>query len=545
MAQNADRERDPPVDVVPRRLDRLFRAFMDHAPAIAFLKDDAGRYVYVNTTFERIFGRSRADLIGRTAFDLFPPEVATTLREHDLAVARERRPIELMEDAPIADGSIRHFQMIKFPLDPETSGFLAGIGIDVTDRLLAEQGLIRASARLEMLHEIDRAILHAESFDEMMTSALRNVRRLVPCRRASIVVVDPDRRGARRVAVDAEEGFAAPGASPVPVGDLAPTEGSVLGVRRIDDLAAMTDLPSSLAELARSGLRSVVTAALAVGDSLVGELELASDEIGAFSLLDEDVLRDVADQLAVAMRQAQLREEVERYARELEGTVEALRAADEQRRDLLGRLLRAQEEERRRVAGEIHDDPLQKMTAMAMRLDMLRRSLTDPDQLAAVNGVIEITHTTIDRLRHLLFVLHPSVLEEGGLAAAVRVLLDDLERETGTAGTLRNDLRAEPADHVRTIAYRIVQEAITNVRKHARAQSVEVALTQRDGGLEVVIADDGRGFDLESTASGGQRDLEPHLGLVSMRERAESAGGTLAVRSEPGRGTTVELWLPA
>src|SRR5581483_11368823 len=242
-------------------------------------------------------------------------------------------PIELMEDAPIADGSIRHFQMIKFPLDPETSGFLAGIGIDVTDRLLAEQGLIRASARLEMLHEIDRAILHAESFDEMMTSALRNVRRLVPCRRASIVVVDPDRRGARRVAVDAEEGFAAPGASPVPVGDLAPTEGSVLGVRRIDDLAAMTDLPSSLAELARSGLRSVVTAALAVGDSLVGELELASDEIGAFSLLDEDVLRDVADQLAVAMRQAQLREELERYARELEGTVEALRAADEQRRD--------------------------------------------------------------------------------------------------------------------------------------------------------------------------------------------------------------------
>src|SRR5581483_11368822 len=105
--------------------------------------------------------------------------------------------------------------------------------------------------------------------------------------------------------------------------------------------------------------------------------------------------------------------------------------------------------ERPTSSGGIHDGPLQRMTAMAMRLDMLRRSLTDRDQLAAVNGVIEITHTTIDRLRHLLFVLHPSVLEEGGLAAAVRVLLDDLERETGTAGTLRNDLRAEPADHVR------------------------------------------------------------------------------------------------
>src|SRR5581483_8782006 len=225
--------------------------------------------------------------------------VATTLREHDLAVARERRPIELMQDAPIADGSIRHFQMIKFPLDPETSGFLAGIGIDVTDRLRAEQGLIRASARLEMLHEIDRAILNAESFDEMMTTALRNVRRLVPCRRASIIVVDADRRGARRVAVDADEGFAAPGPSPVAVGALWPNDGSVPGVRRIDDLAAMANLRPEVAELARSGLRSLVRAALVVGDSLIGELELASDETASFSAIDEDVLRQVADQLAV------------------------------------------------------------------------------------------------------------------------------------------------------------------------------------------------------------------------------------------------------
>src|SRR5581483_5944871 len=274
------------------------------------------------------------------------------------------------------------------------------------------------------------------------------------------------------------------------------------------------------------------------------ELELASDETGAFSAIDEDALRQVADQLAVAMRQALLHEEVERRARELERTIEALREAEEQRRGLLSRLLRAQEEERRRVAGEIHDDPLQKMTAMAMRLDMMRRSLTDPEQLAALNGVIEITHTTIDRLRHLLFALHPSVLEESGLAAAVRVLLDDLQREVGTVGTLRNDLRAEPPDHARTIAYRIVQEAITNVRKHARARTAEVALAERDGGLEVVIADDGRGFDPRSIAAPEQQGAEPHIGLASMRERAETAGGTLTIRTEPGRGTTVELWLP-
>ncbi|HZP90704.1 MAG TPA: PAS domain-containing protein [Actinomycetota bacterium] len=539
-----DRQRDPPVDVVPWQLDELFRAFMDHAPAIALVKDEAGRYVYVNATFERVFGRPRAELVGRTAFDLFPPEVATRLREDDLKVFRERRPIELMEDVPIADGSTRHFQMIKFPLDPESAGFLAGIGIDVTDRLRAEQGLIRASARLEMLHEIDRAILNAESFDEMMTTALRNVRRLVPCRRASIIVVDADRRGARRVAVDADEGFAAPGPSPVAVGALWPNDGSVPGVRRIDDLAAMANLRPEVAELARSGLRSLVRAALVVGDSLIGELELASDETASFSAIDEDVLRQVADQLAVAIRQLQLHEEVERHAEELERTIEALRAADEQRRDLLVRLLRAQEEERRRVAGEIHDDPLQKMTAMAMRLDLLRRSLTDPDQLAALSDVIEVTHTTIDRLRHLLFALHPSVLEEGGLAAAVRVLLDDLQREVGTEGRLRNELRAEPPNHVRTIAYRIVQEALTNVRKHARARAVEVVLEERDGGLGVVVADDGRGFDVDSTTAREPSEVEPHLGLASMRERAETAGGTLTLRSEPGRGTTVELWLP-
>ena len=544
MADHTERLRDSQVEVGPRRLDELFRAFMDHVPAIAFLKDEAGRYVYVNARFERVFGRSRAELIGRTAFDLFPPRVALMLREDDLAVAREGRPIELMEDVPVADGSIRHFQMIKFPLPPETAGFLAGIGIDVTDRLVAEQGLIRASARLEMLHEIDAAILHATSFEEMTTAVLRNVRRLIPCRRASVVIVDQDRRGARRVAVDADEGFAEPGPAPVPVRDLAPSAGSMPGVRRIDDLLELANPPTAVAELARSGARSLMTAGLAVGDSLLGELELASDETGAFSAIDEDALRQVADQLAVAMRQALLHEEVERRARELERTIDALREAEEQRRGLLSRLLRAQEEERRRVAGEIHDDPLQKMTAMAMRLDMMRRSLTDPEQLAALNGVIEITHTTIDRLRHLLFALHPSVLEESGLAAAVRVLLDDLQREVGTVGTLRNDLRAEPPDHARTIAYRIVQEAITNVRKHARARTAEVALAERDGGLEVVIADDGRGFDPRSIAAPEQQGAEPHIGLASMRERAETAGGTLTIRTEPGRGTTVELWLP-
>ncbi len=223
--------------------------------------------------------------------------------------------------------------------------------------------------------------------------------------------------------------------------------------------------------------------------------------------------------------------------RELERSFELLRKGDDERRRLLGRLVRVQEEERKRIAGDIHDDSIQVLTALALRLDMLAAMVNDPPVLARLTETQQTARRAIDRLRQLMFELRPPILDRAGLAQALEVLLDQIRHEAGLRITLANALTREPPAETAATAYRIAQEALLNVRKHARAQQVAVQLEESEGGVAVRIADDGRGFE--------QKPPEPgHLGLVSMRERAELAGGWFRLVSEPKQGTTVEFMLP-
>ena len=219
-------------------------------------------------------------------------------------------------------------------------------------------------------------------------------------------------------------------------------------------------------------------------------------------------------------------------------TEERLRRSDEQRRRLLSKLVASQEEERIRIAHDIHDDSIQVMTAVGMRLEVLRRRLHDPEDLRVVEQVAETVTSTIARLRNLLFELRPPALDREGLGAALRMYL------TGSSPTavweLDDRLSREPPPEVRAVLYRIAQEALANVRKHARASRVAVALRDEGEGALVEVRDDGVGFDPgEAEAS-----RPGHLGVISMRERAELAGGWCRVESAPGRGTVVRAWLP-
>jgi PAS domain S-box-containing protein len=210
-----------------------------------------------------------------------------------------------------------------------------------------------------------------------------------------------------------------------------------------------------------------------------------------------------------------------------------------ERRILLAHLVSGVEEERRRIAGDIHDDSVQAITAASMRIQILRRDLEAPEQLALLDEVDDSIRIAIDRLRHLIFELRPPVLEREGLGAALLVYLDEAVGETATRYRLDDGLIAQPSEQVRLILYRIAQEALANVRKHASATSATVTLAVRDGGYFVRVADDGVGF-----AADGRTITPGHLGLASMRERADLAGGWLRLASEPGAGTNVEFWIP-
>ncbi len=226
----------------------------------------------------------------------------------------------------------------------------------------------------------------------------------------------------------------------------------------------------------------------------------------------------------------------------LENRVQRLAEAEQEQESLLGDLIRAQERERARIAAGVHDDSLQVITAAMLRLQQLRRRLRDhPDALAMLAQLEEAIAQAADRLRRLMFDLRPPALERAGLATAVRDALSRLRDDAGVEVRLNDRLAAEPPLPTRLLLYRITQEALVNVGKHAAADIVEVTLADRDDGYLVRVVDDGVG-----TPADRRRLLtEPgHLGLVLMRERAEFAGGWFHLESTRASGTTVTVWVP-
>jgi signal transduction histidine kinase len=216
-------------------------------------------------------------------------------------------------------------------------------------------------------------------------------------------------------------------------------------------------------------------------------------------------------------------------------------APDEPRR-LASLLVAAQEAERRRISEDIHDDTLQVMGAVQLRLEMLLDQVDDDELREQLRELAEIVAAATSRLRRLTFDLRPPMLREHGLAETLRSSLRELADELGVEWELEERLRSEPGDEPRMILYRIVQEALTNVRKHAGARHVLVSLRELEGGIFLLVRDDGVGVP---GAGGATPATVPgHLGLRTMRERAELAGGRCSVSSREGSGTSVEVWIP-
>ena len=210
---------------------------------------------------------------------------------------------------------------------------------------------------------------------------------------------------------------------------------------------------------------------------------------------------------------------------ELHDSLERLEASSQDRQRLLSHLVRAQEDERRRIAGDIHDDPLQLLVVVTLQLDVFRRELADAAQAAQVSELREMVREAVAKLRTLMFELRPPILEEQGLAAALREHAEQWNPEQEIV--IHDRFAHEPPAEQRLILYRIAQEALANARKHSRADRVVVTMDERDGAFVVTVEDDGVGFSPGETA--GQR--QGHIGLTSMRERAELAGGGCRIHS--------------
>jgi PAS domain S-box-containing protein len=222
----------------------------------------------------------------------------------------------------------------------------------------------------------------------------------------------------------------------------------------------------------------------------------------------------------------------------------ALRESERRRMAILASMLRAEEAERTRIATELHDDTVQVMTASLFALDRValiaRRS-----ENQQIESAVALTRATLEeataRARRLMFELRPAILHELGLVAAVGVLADETGRETGARTSVNGSIRRYHHE-VEELAYRSVQEALANVRKHAGATLVEVTLRDDGDALMCEVSDDGRGFDLETVRDRPGAAL--HAGLDTMAERIRAGGGETSVDTARGRGTRVRVRIP-
>jgi signal transduction histidine kinase len=226
------------------------------------------------------------------------------------------------------------------------------------------------------------------------------------------------------------------------------------------------------------------------------------------------------------------RRQAEQEARESRRRLEALSR----------QLISAQESERRRIARELHDEIGQTLTAIGINLQAAGLAADEPSRQRLDEASAIVDHA-IEQVRHLSLDLRPSILDDLGLDAALRWYANRQIQRTGLAVRLFTQLEDErlPTE-VETTCFRVTQEALTNVARHAHAQRVWIELRQLPGAVELDISDDGVGFDLEIVrrrAAAGES-----LGLLGMQERVELLGGSFTADSQPGQGTRIYIRLP-
>lgn len=271
---------------------------------------------------------------------------------------------------------------------------------------------------------------------------------------------------------------------------------------------------------------------------------LGEDEVGRLSRSLEKMRAALQESLeSVAQANQQLERRVEERTRELERLYQQLREREESRGRLLRQVISAQEEERKRIARELHDETSQALTALVMRLETALAALPAEEPRRRLEEAQVLAGRTVDGLHRLILDLRPAVLDDLGLLSAIRWCA---ERHLGPLGIVVrcefSGLDRRLAPEIETALFRAVQEAVSNIAKHAQAETVLIQCALRGGVLTVEIEDDGQGFDLSQMGTPGA--ALRGVGLLGIRERMELLGGAVQIESEPGQGCRIVLTVP-
>jgi signal transduction histidine kinase len=369
------------------------------------------------------------------------------------------------------------------------------------------------SRQLESLNEVGNALATETDLDRLLDLVARRLRELLDARLVTVLLPSGDDQ--LRFAAVAGDRAELAGAT---ITRSTSKTGRVLERRQSERADSVLDDPDVDHEAMRLlGARSGLWVPLLVRGRAIGVLA-AHDKLGAdvrFTDTDLRLAETFATRAALAVDLSQ------RIAQ-----------------DALRRVVEAQELERRRLARELHDETGQALTSILLGLKALEERTGDEASRAATQELRELVVSTLQDVRRLAVELRPTALDDFGLVAALERLTASFAEQTGISVDFETALADERLpEEVETALYRIVQESLTNVVKHARARRVSILLARKEGSVKAVVEDDGRGFDPAEQAGDG-------FGLVGMSERLALLGGRLEVESDADAGTTIAAEVP-
>jgi PAS domain S-box-containing protein len=473
-----------------RESEETALALLNAPTESALLLDTSGTILAVNKTTEERFCRSSRELIGLCAFDLFSPEVARSRRAYHDDVVQKGQPLRYEDER---EG--RWLNTNVYPVF-DLQGKVVRVAIfsrDVTDQRRAEEGLRLAKEELTRYSkELERRV---KKRTQEITGILRHVPAAVflkdqHCR---YTLVNPRFEELFGISDHEIRGKSDHDLFPKPEADRFTAS----------DLEVLHEGRSSQAEGQfphQDGTRTYL--------------------VIKFPLYDEE--EEVSGLCGIAT------------------DITPLKKAQDQLRRLSARIMSSQEKERTAIARELHDELGQLLTALRIDLVWILERLKelDPKGAERAQAMCELIDGTIDEVRNISIRLRPGVLDDLGLIPALEWYTSDFEKRTGiTCRFLHADV-SSVNDAVATAAYRIAQEALTNVTRHSAAGDVDVALGRSNGWLTLSIVDKGRGFNPRNLSDSAA------LGIAGMRERAVLVGGSLEIHSEPGKGTAVFFRVP-
>ncbi|MFA5111209.1 MAG: PAS domain S-box protein [Desulfobaccales bacterium] len=514
--------------------ERLF-AVMERIPAHVSLVRPDHTLAFVNGEFIRRFG----DPGPNRCYELLGRE--NPCKEcQAMAVFQTGKPVIWEWSGP--DG--KNYQIYDYPfIDVDGSPLALEMGVDITARKQAEEQAVSTGRMYRMLSRVNETIVRAHGRGELFRQICRIMMEEGDFVLAWIGLVDPE-KGLVEAAVQYDLMDEYLQNITIPLADVPEGRGPTgIAAREgrsdvCNDIAADPRMdPWREAALAR-GFRSSAAFPLRVGSRVVGVLTVYAGRPEFFSQEEIALLESLAGDLSFALDFMD-REDQRRQAEA------ALRESEERLRKLASQLLHAQEGERHRLALELHDDLGQSLMVLKMQIRSIEK-LLPADQWQTREqcaGALSYMNSIVDNVRRLSRDLRPAVLEDLGLPAALRLLLEEMHKYYGLELTLDlDDLEGLLSRDEQVNIYRIFQESLTNIVKHARASRVNIAIKREAGGVSVRVEDNGVGFDLAAVLA---RDAAGQgLGLAALEERVRMMGSKLTIDSRKNRGTTLAFIVP-